>query len=231
MKEKRGSRDSKTVGNRNSAGRQLKRGLYFVGMAALLGMASSATAFGAETNDGHGITVLVFNFRQAPSEVLLKAEKEAGMILEHAGVPVTWRACPTGSDPCQKGPGRVFFLAMMAGPVQNKFLDTTSGYALLPDQLAVVYYDYLPRLPGGESNKNDSALVLGCVMAHELGHLLLGAHGHSISGIMQASWGIEQTRRALMSHLFFLPEEARLMHASTAAPEAKNSSGFALTSH
>jgi hypothetical protein len=176
--------------------------------------------------------VLVFNFRQAPPETLVKAEKEAGRILEQAGVSLTWRDCPTGNEPCQKGPGRVFFLAMMAGPVQNKSLDTISGYALLPAHLATVYFDYLPRIPGGESNKDDTALVLGCVIAHELGHLLLGAHGHSIGGIMQAHWGIEQTQHALMSQLSFLPEEAKLMHADTAASEAKdNSSSAALISH
>jgi hypothetical protein len=145
-----------------------------VGTAALVGAA--ATAFASESN-GPAITVLVFNFRQAPTETLLKAEKEAGRILEQVGVPVTWRDCPTGNEPCRKGPGRVFFLAMMAGPVQNRFLDTISGYAVLPAHIAAVYYDYLPRLPNGERNKSDTALVLGCVIDHELGHLLLGAHG------------------------------------------------------
>jgi hypothetical protein len=190
-----------------------------------------STAFASETDHGPAITVLVFNFRQAPAETLVKAEKEAGRIFEEVGVSVTWRDCPTGDEPCRKGPGRVFVLAMMAGQVQNKFLDTISGYALLPDHLAAVYYDYIPRIPGGERNKNETALVLGCVIAHELGHLLLRAHVHSIAGIMQANWGIEQTQRALMSQLSFLPEEARLMHTDTMTPETENNSSSALTSH
>jgi hypothetical protein len=218
----------------------LRMSMGLVGLVAIIGIAFPATGFAGKSdpkanldpgNNGPAITVLVFNFRQAPPETLLKAEKEAGRILEHAGVPVAWRDCPTGNEPCRKGPGRVFFLAMMAGPVQNKFLDTISGYALIPDHLAAVYYDYLPRMPGGESNKNDTAVVLGCVIAHELGHLLLGPRGHSMGGIMQAHWGIEQTQRALMSQLSFLPEEARLMKANTLAPEAKNNSSSALTSH
>jgi hypothetical protein len=89
----------------------------------------------------------------------------------------------------------------------------------------------LPRTPHGESGEHNIALVLGCVIAHELGHLLLGLHEHSIAGIMQAHWGVEQVQRALMSQLFFLPEEARLMHAGTVAPEAKDNSTSALTSH
>jgi hypothetical protein len=139
-------------------------------------------------------------------------------VFSKVGVPVIWRDCPIGNEPCRKGPGRVLVLAMMAGPVQNKFADTISGYAVLPSHLAAVYYDYLPHIPGGERNKNDTALVLGCVIAHELGHLLLGAHGHSIAGIMQPYWGIEQMQLALMSQLSFLPEEARLMHAYAVAP-------------
>lgn len=232
MKTKHEGSGSKRVRRRSSNGRQLKLGLLLAGTAVLIGPTLSGTSFASEINNGPAITVLVFNFRQAPTETLLKAEKEAGRILEQAGVPVTWRDCPTGSEPCQKGPGRVFFLAMMVGPVQNKFLDTISGYALLPAHLATVYFDYLPRIPGGKTNKDDTALVLGCVIAHELGHLLLGAREHSIAGIMQADWGIEQTQRALMSQLSFLPAEARLLTANTLAPEeAKNDSSSALTSH
>jgi hypothetical protein len=141
---------------------------------------------------------------------------------------VTWRDCSTGNESCRKGPGRVSVLATMAGPVQNKFADTISGYAVLPDHLAAVYYDYLPHTPGEERDKNDTALVLGCVIAHELGHLLLGTHGYSIAGIMQAYWGIEQTRLTLMSQLFFLPGEARLVHADTVPPEAKTNSSATL---
>ena len=230
MKTNQESGSSKTVGSRNSTG-QFTIGLLLVGTVVLTGPAFSATAFAAETNHGPAITVLVFNFRRAPAETLVKAEKEAGRILEQVGVPVTWRDCPTGNEPCRIGPGRVFFLAMLAGPVQNKLADTISGYALLPSHLAAVYYDYLPRMQGNERNRYDTALVLGCVIAHELGHLLLGAHGHSIAGIMQADWGIEQTRLALMSQLSFLPEEARLMRADTVAPEARNNSSSALTSH
>jgi hypothetical protein len=229
MRTKHWTGGSKVVESRN--GRQFKLGLLLAGAAALMGPALPTTGFASETNIGPAITVLVFNFKQAPAETLVKAEKEAGRILERGGVPVTWRDCPTGNEPCRKGPGRVFVLAMMAGPVQNKFLDTISGYALLPAHLATVYYDYLPRIPRGESNKNDTALILGCVIAHELGHLLLGTHGHSIGGIIQAHWGIEQTQLALMSQLSFLPEEARLMHADTVAPEAKYNWSSALTSH
>jgi hypothetical protein len=124
-----------------------------------------------------------------------------------------WQECPTGNEPCSKGSGPVFFLAIKAGPVQNTLLDVVSGQAIVANHLAVVYYDALPRVARRKTTPQTTTL-LACVIAHELGHLLLGAHGHSIHGIMRDRWDIEQTRRALMSELDFLPEEGKLMRSA-----------------
>lgn len=181
--------------------------------------------------DGPAVTVLVFNFKPAPSDILIKAENETARIFKQAGIHLRWRDCPTENEPCLKGPGNVFFVAIMAGPVQNEFLDTISGHASVTDHLATVYYDALPRARGKKTNHSDTAAVLGSVMAHELGHLLLGGYGHSISGIMQAYWGVEQVQRALGSGLDFLPEEARNMRSQSVKAESNDNSSFALTSH
>jgi hypothetical protein len=161
--------------------------------------------------DASAFTVLVFNFRQVSTDILSNAEKEAEQIFGHAGMQVKWQECPTGNKPCRKGPGPVFFLAIKAGPVQNKVLDVVSGQAIVANQLAVVYYDSLPRVGRGKTGTQEASTLLACVIAHELGHLLLGAYGHSIHGIMRDRWDIEQTRVALMSELDFLPEEGELM--------------------
>jgi len=155
--------------------------------------------------------VLVFNFRQVSTDILSNAENEAGQIFGNAGMQVVWQECPTGNEPCRIGLGPVFFLAIKAGPVQNKFLDVVSGQAIVANQLAVVYYDALPRVGRGKTGTHEASTLLACVIAHELGHLLLGAYGHSIHGIMRNRWDIEQTRVALMSELDFLPEEGELM--------------------
>jgi hypothetical protein len=89
-----------------------------------------------------------------------------------------------------------------------------SGQAIVANQLAVVYYDALPRVGRGKTGTHEASTLLACVIAHELGHLLLGAYGHSIHGIMRDRWDIEQTRLALMSQLAFLPEESKLMKSA-----------------
>ena len=159
-------------------------------------------------------TVLVFNFRHVSTDILSNAEKEADQIFGHAGIQVVWQECPTGNEPCRIGPGPVFFLAIQAGPVQNKFLDVVSGEAKVADHLGVIYYDALPRGSHRKPTPQEGGTLLGCVITHELGHLLLGAHGHSIHGIMRDRWDIEQTRLALMSELEFMPEEGKLMRSA-----------------
>jgi len=101
-------------------------------------------------------TVLVFNFRQVSTDILSNAEKETDQIFGHAGIQVVWQECPTGNEPCRIGPGPVFFLAIKAGPVQNKFLDVVSGEAKVADHLAVIYYDSLPRLARHKPRHNEA---------------------------------------------------------------------------
>ncbi len=55
------------------------------------------------------------------------------------------------------------------------------------------------------------ARVLGHVMAHELGHLLLGLNAHSRQGIMCPSWHGDELHLASTGSLLFSEDQARLM--------------------
>ena len=52
-------------------------------------------------------------------------------------------------------------------------------------------------------------MILGCVIAHELGHLLLGSNSHSDEGIMQPRWDPNQVRQLMMGTLLFTPEQSK----------------------
>ena len=69
--------------------------------------------------------------------------------------------------------------------------------------------------------------LLGCTIAHELGHLLIGA-GHRPNGLMRASWSKEELRDLSRRHLKFNSwERAAILHklqmrdATAAASEVK----------
>ena len=72
-----------------------------------------------------------------------------------------------------------------------------------------IFYDRVMEL---HANWNVSlADTLGNVMAHELGHLLLGSNSHSGMGIMRAHWQSEELRRLSRGGLWFTNEQADRM--------------------
>jgi hypothetical protein len=172
--------------------------------------------------------ILVYNFRHVPPKMLFRAEREAETILGKAGLHTIWVDCAIGGTDaiaegtCLEG-GRadVVKLEVLAGPKQNVFLDSISGVAAVPS-LAEVFYDYVPRLPRYSDTPENAAVVLGCVISHEIGHLLLGVHAHSIFGIMQGEWGNEQLRLATMGEFVFMKDQANLMRANVRARMDQN---------
>ena len=143
------------------------------------------------------ITVLVANYSQASPAILAAAEREAGRILGQAGLRASWIECSVGpstistQDPCQKAPeANGIRLRILPGPVLDKFQDSVFGFAIHP-VLASVYYEFALRRARRDDAEFELPIILGCVMAHELGHLLLGSNSHSDRGIMLPRWEVE----------------------------------------
>jgi hypothetical protein len=57
------------------------------------------------------------------------------------------------------------------------------------------------------------AMILGHLMAHEVGHLLLGGNSHSRRGIMSVPWGRLSLARAAWGELLFTSQEAKRIRA------------------
>jgi hypothetical protein len=62
--------------------------------------------------------------------------------------------------------------------------------------------------------------VLGLIIAHEVGHLLLGRN-HSPGGIMRARWGLNDWVLAGQGELVFLPQQAAAMRTKLNASGGK----------
>ena len=59
----------------------------------------------------------------------------------------------------------------------------------------------------------DASQLLGHVMAHELGHLLLPHGAHSAAGLMRPALDRAQVRAAIAGLLTFTPDQAALIRA------------------
>ena len=169
-------------------------------------------------------TVLVYNYARVSTTILTAAEREAGRIVDAAGVQIIWVECPTRSVTtsaearCSRTlESADIMLRVLPPPAQHRLKADVFGFAISPI-LASVYCDSAVRLAVEEEYVEfDARTILGYVIAHELGHLLLGSNSHSSGGIMRSPWGPKQVREALMGTLLFTPEQAKVMQAEVRA--------------
>jgi hypothetical protein len=196
--------------------------LNVMALAGLVGVISFAfpeTIFASGADSNPTIRIRVNNYTQASPATLAGAEHEAGRILDKAGLQSVWLDCPPGhstadpQDPCGEPLEAIdIALRVLSESSQNKLRDTAFGFAVVPI-LASVYYDYVAHLARSDNAEFEIPIILGCVIAHEIGHLLLGSNSHSGSGIMQGNWERGQIRKAMTGALLFTPEQAKLIQA------------------
>jgi hypothetical protein len=61
------------------------------------------------------------------------------------------------------------------------------------------------------AGQSETGAVLGHIIAHELGHLLMPGEPHSITGIMRADWGGREVLAAIQGTLLFHPGQVKLI--------------------
>jgi hypothetical protein len=126
------------------------------------------------------------------ARLVAEAESEAAAVFRSVDVEIAWTQCrsaPIGEEAARQHwftvrlrTGKPFFTTPMLS------LDTLGEAFFADDQpayLAEVYYEAAQQF--ASLRGVDPGVLLGCVMAHELGHLLLGP-GHARHGIMRQAW-------------------------------------------
>jgi hypothetical protein len=158
---------------------------------------------------------------------LAKAETEAGAILARAGVSVRWVGCPTSHAVINDFPAcasaqQPTDVVVSILPHAMAGRAGASGDALgSADEMgngsrrAAIFYDRVSAMAGGDTAP--MATLLARVMAHELGHLLLGENAHSRTGIMRGAWGERELSGEAGGEMVFTPEQARRMQSRLAA--------------
>jgi hypothetical protein len=157
--------------------------------------------------------------------LLLRSEGEATAILSHAGLEVGWVDCPVNATETAAYPacGKTFRRSdftihiLTAGAARRVAVQREAlGQALeYPSHAmgcsAYVFYRDLRQL-ARDVDVNESQ-ILGHALAHEIGHLLLGAKSHTPTGIMSAHWRREELFTLARTSLFFTEEESTRMRA------------------
>jgi hypothetical protein len=173
------------------------------------------------------ITVRLYNMAGAGADEVARAMAEASEIFARTGVALAWADCtdPYREPKCGqvRGPAAVNLRLMPArlapaelpkGVFGFALMSTTGGFA----RTANVYIDRVGSIADGR--KYRQPVVLGAMMAHEIGHLLLGQGSHSKYGLMSLPWGPKVLTLANRGMLSFAKREAVRIHSAAWARQA-----------
>jgi hypothetical protein len=167
------------------------------------------------------IVLHVYNYAGVGADVLWRAQVEATRVYEAIGVNITW--VDAGSDfdtPDARAEISVAILPeSMAARRQlgSDVLGCAPGTVEERGRIAFALYDRIK----GVTRHDPLAVgrVLGLVIAHEVGHLLLPYGSHSERGIMHDNWDVNSARFILASDLGFTDEQGELIRSRLALEE------------
>jgi hypothetical protein len=166
------------------------------------------------------VTVSVFNDAGVSPILSQQAQDVARRVFAQAGVKLEWMNCGLPSQTekevslcIQSDFPTHLHLTLIGHPIYP--VATTLGVSYLAEDgvgfQGVVFCERVAELQSGTGV--DMAILLGVVMAHELGHLLLGTNSHSPGGLMRASWRREDLAHAVKGALFLSDDQSDHMRA------------------
>lgn len=145
------------------------------------------------------VTIRVYNGFGVPLRQLKEAQRSADTIFENAGLAPAWRECRTPEGPSAKSSdmcadvleSRELIVRIVAAPSSLNNDDFALGYSHVDagagaGTLSTVFADRASIM--SRHLGVDMFVVLGRVIAHEVGHLLMGTMTHSSDGLMRERW-------------------------------------------
>jgi hypothetical protein len=165
------------------------------------------------------VSISVHDYAGVSTTLLTAAEDQAREIFRRAGLETVWVNCSPKLE--KREPESCYFadathLTLKISPramnaqVRDRIDVLGTSY---PDELGAGYFAYVfyDRVRELAQRRTLGHALLADVMAHEIGHLLLGSNSHSLSGIMCARWDAEQLRNVAEGGMSFAPSESRQM--------------------
>jgi hypothetical protein len=188
-------------------------------LAALASLSGSAASGRPNQEPTIRLTVSVFNDAKVPQSVLQVAQARAETVLDGAGIALTWLDCGTPGNWVQDiGCRDIVFPSHLSVRLARNGRHRTGdvfGESFLDDKglgnYASVYVE--PLATSKALDVISEGDLLGYVVAHELGHLLLGLDSHSADGVMRAKWDFAALQQVAHGTLIFSANEAERMRA------------------
>lgn len=171
------------------AGRHATVALVAAAAMMVAGRASAQDEPIAATAEREATIVLhVVNYAALSGDVLDVAMARVAMVYERIGVRIVWVDGERSAEQRQDDRLHLSILLLSRDMAEKKISadginDGVLGQAHVSSGRASIFCDRIAATPGALLH---FSISLGDVIAHEAGHLLLGANSHSRSGIMRA---------------------------------------------
>jgi hypothetical protein len=170
------------------------------------------------------IAVRIRNQAEIEPQILAQAQRETTEVLDRSGIGLAWLDCSPGgqslsrSPACHRAPAPTELVITVLQRSRST-PDGALGRAICPTNghmaaYATVYVDLARRMATG---KRETATILGYAMAHELGHLLLGANSHSAVGIMRSHWKAQEILTGLTCRFHFTDTQSAQLREAVRA--------------
>jgi hypothetical protein len=158
------------------------------------------------------IRVLVYDHVGLPRGTLNEAQRFTSFVFQEAEIEISWL---DGEGSSVAEADCILVIHCCFDKLKTSLHHRTVAFAPAGGRHIMVFWDRIRTEAAAGSHPE--ALMLGYVLAHELGHLLLPAGYHSPYGIMQERLNCDdwsEVRR--LGNLFFSDREANQMRAALA---------------
>jgi hypothetical protein len=207
--------------------------LALAGGATGPGYARGAPAPACGSTPDTEIVVRVYNYAEVRRGRLRSAEAETSRIMSAAGIRTSWVGCfPYRSNvqgtlstaACARQPNPEFLVLRIlprSSPANRAFSPATLGFAEGSFLASALYGHIEDFVRAMNWNEMEISPILGHVIAHELGHLLLGSTGHSPTGIMRAQWNLKSMGQLLGGGLLFTAGQSAALRGRLACAKSE----------
>jgi hypothetical protein len=175
------------------------------------------------------VTVQVRDYAHVRAKSLAKAEAIAGRMYRQAGIGIEWLGeiprdsggahnAPEAEEPRGNPVAQLTIDIVTASIARRRgYSDDVVGFVAVPPEGGmgrvghVVYERIKDVAAGGAASTAD---ILGIIIAHDIGRLILGAGSGTLDGVMTRTWNREDLQRVNPMALRFTPAETERLHAT-----------------
>jgi hypothetical protein len=173
-----------------------------------------ALCLAAASCSAQTLVIGLYDYAGLSAKEVGRVTETAGLVLADSGIPVDWVHCrgalavaPVAA--CETEPQTNHLVARLLPSGPSKSSEDAMGYANVTAEGGNYASAFVPEVRAQAPRfEVASDLLMGYVLAHEIGHCLLGPH-HSETGLMRGGWNRRDAGEISRLSLHLTKQEAR----------------------